>query len=497
MTDKNPNASVRLEESSIDQLHSAMKAGNLTAQALVQHYTGRITAFDRQGPHISAILTMNEAALTEAARHDAALRSDALLPALHGIPVLVKDNIDTAGLQTSAGARCLEGHVPDQDAFLVRRLKAAGAIVLAKTNLHEFACWGETVSSLGGQTRNPYDLSRTPGGSSGGTGAGIAAGFGAIGIGTDTINSVRSPASACNLVGLRPTLGLVSRAGIVPFGLTQDTAGPITRSVADAARVLDVIAGSDPDDPATANAERNRPESYTAFLDANGLSGARIGILTSLFGVKDMHSDTNAVIALALGVMREQGANLIDLDEPIDTAAVLEETSVHLHELERDLDSYLRRLPAAADVHGLRDVIADGRFHPGIEATIRRAITLSTEGMDYQSRLSRQRALRERLITLMNTHGLDAFAFPHQKRLVAPIGETQVERNGVLAAVTGLPGLVIPAGFSPATATAPLGVPVGIELVGRPFAEATLIRLGYAFEYATHFRHPPVLPPLV
>lgn len=481
-----------LAEADIASVHAAFDSGALSAERLVDLYLERIETVDNAGPALRSILTLNPAAQAEAAQRDAARRAGTPAGLLHGIPVLLKDNIETAGIRTTAGAMLLAEHRPQQDAFLVSRLRAAGAVILGKTNLHEFASSGETVSSLGGQTRNPYDLTRTPGGSSGGTGAAIAANLGLAGIGTDTINSVRSPASANALVGLRPTIGLVSRSGIIPYGLTQDTAGPMTRTVADTARLLDVIAAPDPADPATLDMLRKQPPSYTAFLDADGLRGARIGVLASLFGTDVAHRETSGAIRRAAEVMRERGAMLFELDDVFDCATILEETSVHHHEVVRDLADYLGGLsnPAVRDWSGLT---ASSAIHPQVAALFRRISDLRIDSDDYRARMASRSALQEQLLGLISRHRLDALLFPHQKRLVVPIGESQVERNGVLAGITGFPAITVPAGFSAPSRSAPIGVPIGLELLGSPYSEATLIRLAFAYEQATHHRQPPKL----
>ena len=413
---------------------------------------------------------------------------------LHGIPILLKDNIETADMKTTAGAVCLKEQQPAQDAFLVRKLKDAGAIILAKVNLHEFAVWGETVSSLGGQTLNPYDLSRTPGGSSGGTGAGVAAGFGVAGIGTDTVNSVRSPASANSLVGIRPTTGLVSRSGLIPYSDSQDTAGPIARCVSDAALLLDVMVGYDPEDARTAySVGQTGPGSYLAATVNPQLAGRRIGLLRSLFGEGEESAQVNAAVEACISAMRSLGVEFVELTENIDSASLARDVSVHLHELERDLDSYLRRLGPEAPVHSLRDVLACGRFHPGIGDNLRQAIALDSEGLEYLRRLREQEQLRRNLLKIMAQHKLDAFVFPHQQGLVVKIGQTQVGRNGVLASVVGFPSIAIPAGFSTPTTTAPLGVPIGIEFIGRPWSEYRLLEIAAALEQARPVRVPPQL----
>ncbi|SPR99876.1 amidase family protein [Cupriavidus taiwanensis] len=480
-------------EATVAGAHAAMRDGTLTARQLASRCLDRIVAYDQRGPALRSILQVNPQALEEADRIDAiAARnpSQALAP-LQGIPVLVKDNIECAGMATTAGAQCLRGNLSGNDAFVIRRLREAGAVVLAKTNLHELASGGETVSTLGGQTLNPYDLARTPGGSSGGTAAGIAASFGVLGIGTDGVNSIRSPASANSLVGLRPTMGLISRAGLVPCGLTQDTIGPITRTVADTALMLDVIAGYDPADPVSSEAAGHVPASYAASLDRDGLRGARIGVLRSFFGAQDVHRPVNAVMQQALAVIAAQGAGLVDIEDAISPDELLASTLVHHYEMERDLDAYLSQLPPGVPMRSMQDVIAAGGVHPSVVGTLATAVALSDQQAEYRERMQRQHTLRQRLRDLMARHRLDALVFPHQRRLVVPVGETQAERNGVLASATGFPAIVIPAGFSAPERNAPQGVPVGLEFFGLPFTEPVLLRLAFAAEQALLARRPP------
>ncbi|QBY51423.1 amidase family protein [Cupriavidus oxalaticus] len=484
-------------EATVADAHAAMRDGRLTARQLLSACLDRIAAYDQHGPALRSILQCNPHALDEAGRIDAQAGrnpAQALAP-LHGIPVLVKDNIECAGMATTAGAACLRDNFSTDDAFVIRRLREAGAIVLAKTNLHELASGGETVSTLSGQTLNPYDLTRTPGGSSGGTAAGIAASFGLLGIGTDGVNSIRSPASANGLVGLRPTMGLTSRAGLVPCGLTQDTIGPITRTVADTARLLDVIAGHDPADPVTSAGAPHIPASYAASLDRDGLKGARIGVLRHFFGDQAVHRPVNAVMQAALAVIAAQGAGLVAIEDAISPDELLATTLVHHYEMERDLDAYLQRTSSRVPVRSMKDIIAAGNVHPSVAGTLDTAAALSGREGEYRERLQRQQALRERLLDLMARHRLDALVFPHQRRLVVPVGETQAERNGVLASATGFPAIVIPAGYSPPDGNAPQGVPVGLEFFGRPYTEPVLIRLAYAAEQALRARRPPQSTP--
>ena len=482
-----------VQEMTIQDIHHYFQTGELTARELVQSYLTRIQSFDRQGPELNAVIQVNPYVLAIADEMDAARRRGDDCGPLHGIPVLVKDNVETAGLATTGGSLSLANFTPEQDSFIICRLKQAGAIILAKTNLHEFAIWGETVSSILGQTLNPYDLTRSPGGSSGGTGAAVAANFGAVGIGTDTVNSVRSPASANCLVGIKPTLGLVSRTGIIPYSLTQDTAGPIARSVADAAVVLSIIAGHDPEDAATAKRSDSEPVTYTACLRSDGLSGKRLGVVRNFFGKDLIHAEVNTVMATALQQMAKHGAVLVEVSLPWDADSLIANVSVHHFDFREHLDTYLHQLGDKVQVHSIADILASGKYHPGIGETLRRALLLKAHGPEYEQRLQRRQDVSRTTLALMDEHQLDALVYPHQKRLVVPTGQPQLERNGVLGAVTGFPAFTVPAGFSQPSDQAPVGVPVGVEFLGRPWAEPELFALTYAFEQATKIRKPPLL----
>lgn len=488
-------ASFSLETLTIEQAHAAMLAGDLTARDLVAACLARIDACDKRGPAINAVITVNPRALELADELDAKLRRRGLTGPLHAIPVLLKDNIQTKDMPTTAGSQSIAGYTPPADAFVTRRLREAGAIILAKVNLHEFAVWGETVSSLGGQTLNPYDLTRSPGGSSGGTGAGLAAGYGLAGLGSDTVNSVRSPASACCLVGLRPTIGLVSRAGLVPYALTQDTAGPLARTVADTAKVLTAIAGYDPLDTATAWSVGYTDADYSRHLTPGALAGARLGVVETLFGADAVHREVNDVTAAALTALKDAGATLITVSDPaLDAGRLVADTSVHIHELKRDLDAYLADPGLDLPVKSLAALIAGGKYHPGIDANLRQAAAVAADQTEYWRRLACRGQLQQLVTSIIVDNRLDALVYPHQKRLVVPVGQPQVDRNGVLASIIGFPAITVPAGFSSPTAAAPRGVPVGLEFLGRPWSEPLLIKLAYAFEQATRHQQPPLLP---
>ena len=478
------------EELTIQQLHQAVAENKTTFKQTMQYYLNRIAELDQKGPKLNSIISINPKALAQAEAADKAFKKTGKLLPLQGVPVLLKDNVDTQGLLTTGGSISLKDNVPNKNAFIAQKMQDAGAIVIAKTNLHEFAVWGETRSSMLGQTLNPYDLTRTPGGSSGGTGASVASNLGIIGIGTDTVNSIRSPASANSLVGLRPTMGLVSRAGIIPYSLTQDTAGPIARTVEDAAKTLNVILGFDQQDDLTALAKDIKVD-YTKSLKMDGLKDKKIGVLNSFFGTNDVHQSTNEIVRNSIQQMKSAGANIVELKEPVDADAIVRDISVHLYDLEDDLNSYLVDHPKQKPVKDLKSLIASGQYDAGIKANIEKAVTLSKTSDEYKARLLAREKLQKEIKDLMVKHELDALIFPHQKRLVVPIGETQVERNGVLGSVTGFPSIVVPAGFSSKTETAPIGVPVGVEIFGLPFAEEKLIEIAYSYEQNFPMRKAP------
>lgn len=478
-------------ELTVAEVHQAYEEGSLTAESLTRSYLERITAYDQAGPAINSVILVNPRALEEARELDRRYREEGKFTGpLHGIPVLLKDNVNTKDMATTAGSKSLEGFVPERDAFITKKLRAAGAFIIAKTNLHEFAIWGETISSILGQTKNPYDLTRTPGGSSGGTGAAVAANFGIIGIGTDTINSIRSPASACSLAGIRPTVGLVSRAGVVPYSMTQDTAGPICRTVEDCVRTLEAIAGYDPQDDETAWSAGRIPASYMASLKEDGLQGKRIGILESFFGKEEINEPVNRIMKEALDRFKEGGAVLVSITDEIDSDDMIKNVSVHLDDFKTDVDTYLESLGPKAPVHSVEEILASGKYHPGIEDNLKIALSLNQGTPAYNEKRMRQLLMRTRIMKIMADHDLHALVYPHQQQLVCKIGEGQKQRNGVLCSATGFPSIAVPAGFAP-DENAPLGVPVGLEIIGRPFSEPVLIEIAYAFEQKMKVRQAP------
>lgn len=485
----------KILEITIGQFHKCLIEGKITVRQLVEYYLKRIKTYDQNAPSLNSIILVNPCALEEADNLDKKIKHSGLIGALYGVPVILKDNIDIVNMATTAGSLSLKGFIPEQNAFIVEKLRQAGAIIIAKSNLHEFALQGETISSILGQTLNPYDLTRTPGGSSGGTGAALAANFGLVGIGTDTINSIRSPSSANNLVGIRPTIGLVSRSGIVPHSLTQDTAGPIARTVEDAVAVLDVIAGYDSNDSKTAWCVDQKPFNYMEYLNKDGLKGKKIGVLESFFGKEEINQEVNMVMQQSIDILKENGSYIIPIKDEINSEWLTSDASVHSQDFSKHLNRYLNVLPQHAPVHSISEIIESGKYYPGIEKILKNAVANGVETSEYNNRIILQAQTKTRVMKIMAEYNLDAIIYPHQKQLVCKVGEAQQQRNGILCSVTGFPSIVVPAGFSTPTKEAPLGVPVGMEILGRPWSEPILIEIAYAFQEISKHREPPISTP--
>ena len=475
-------------EKTIVELAAALESGDVTSRELVTQYLARIDAYDTQGPTLNAMISVNPNALAEADTLDAELTARGPRGLLHGVPVVVKDNYDTADMPTTAGVIALATSVPPDDAFQVQKLRESGAIILGKTNMHELARGITTISSFGGQTRNPYDPARNPGGSSGGTGAAVAASLAAMGMGSDTCGSIRIPAAHHALVGLRGTRGLSSRDGIIPLSHTQDIGGPLTRSVEDLAIVLDATVGSDPADESTLLSEGHIPESYTAFLNENGLQGARLGILDALMEESPADQPVREVIEAAVEEMKVQGAEVIEIEE-VDFLELLEDSSVIRQEFGVDLAAYLQQTPDAP-VKSLNEIVEKGLYHYSFERRNRLAMEVESLDTDeYRQAIAKRDEVRQAVIDMLDEYALDALVYPTIRQTAAPIGSPQSGSNCRLSAISGLPAITVPAGF------AENGMPVGVELLGRAFAEPTLITLAYAYEQATHHRRPPVTTP--
>ena len=487
-----------LIEATIADIHDAYRRRQLTCRELVQQYLDRIAAYDQQGPALKAIITVNPRALELADELDRRYRRSGLTGPLHGIPIILKDNFDTFDMPTSGGNTAMRTSVPSADAFTVDKMRKAGVLILAKANMSEFARGGNSASSLGGQVLNPYDLARTPGGSSGGTGTAIASNFAVLGTGSDTGQSIRSPASANSLVGVRPTRGLISRHGIMPNSITQDEIGPITRTVEDAARLLDVMVGFDPKDPITAFGVGRTPRSYTDQLRGNALRGARIGVMTNLFGTEARHQEVNRVMENVISIMRKQGAIIVRFTLPeYDTLQSIVGTS--RWEAHSAMDAYFASLGPNAPVRTFDQLVASRTAVPEVQSTLEAELGI-VDGLndtEYKNRTLNRDKLRLAVSAKMAELDLDAILYPLQKVLVSPVGITQPERNGTLSNGTGFPAVCFPGGFSAPTATAPLGVPVGAELLGREYSEPLLLSLAYSYERAAKTRKPPrSTPPL-
>ncbi len=482
--------SVEVFETSIPDLQEAMADGRVTAVQLVEAYLARISAYDKEGPALNSMVHLNPNARAQAAALDQERAIRGARGPLHGIPIILKDNYDTADQPTSGGSIALANSIPPDDAFQVRKLREAGAVIIGKSNMHELAAGITTISSLGGQTRNPYDPSRNPGGSSGGTGAAIAASFAAIGWGSDTCGSIRIPASHNNLFGLRPTKGLSSIDGIIPLSHTQDVGGPLARTVTDLAVGLDATIGADPADPATRIVAEGALPGFLDGLDADALRGARLGVLTMLLGDAPEDQEHTGLVREALGLMGEVGAEIIDIEIPgLDT--ILSGSSLIGHEFKWDLIDYLAATPGAS-VGSLQEILDRGLYHVQLEATFRRrAEAVQRDSAAYHAAVVKRAAAREAVLAAMDEQSLDAVVYPTIRRRAAQIGDPQRGSNCQLSATTGLPALSVPAGFTDA------GLPTGLELLGRPLEDARLLALGFAFEQSARPRRAPArTPPL-
>lgn len=500
-------AEIELSTATITELNAAMDEGALNSEQLVQMYLARIEAYNKNGPAINAVFMLNPNAIAEAQALDRERLAQGRRSPMHGIPVVIKDNLDTADMPTSAGSFLLKNSFPPDDAFLVKQLKDAGAIILAKLNLSEFASGGST-NSIGGEIGNPHSLTRSPAGSSGGTGAAIAAVFAAVGLGTDTGGSVRMPSSANGIAGLKTTHGLLSRDGVVPLALTFDTVGPMARSISDLAVVLGVMTGIDPADPSTQKSEGIFEKDYTQFLDADALQGARIGV-ARVFMKSDAEVDW--VVESALQSMRDAGAEVIDVELP---AWLLESRgefyrAIRYPEFRAQIADYLATL-APEYPKTLADLIAGAmkltasREDGAIPNPSRWALMLeedkSAELDNYQYTAVLEHALplvRATLQGLMDAENLDAIVYP---TMPTPAGLTESPPSGTLSAgsggspvilanLSGFPDLIVPAGFTSR------GLPVTLSFMGRAFSEPRLLGLGYALEQRLHAIRLPILTP--
>lgn len=494
------------DEITVDELINGMKSGKYTARSITEEYIKRIKEIDKSGPAINSVLQVNPDALKIADELDKELKEKGPRGPLHGIPVLIKDNIDTADkMDTTAGSLALLGSKPVKDSFVAKQLRAAGAIILGKTNLSEWANIRSTHSTSGwsgrgGLTKNPYALDRNCSGSSSGSGAAAAANLCAIAIGTETDGSVVSPSSLNGLVGIKPTIGLVSRAGIIPISHSQDTAGPMTRTVRDAAILLGTLTGVDSEDEYTKDSKGKSHKDYTKFLDTNGLKGARIGVFRQYFGFLPQ---VDELMEKSLEVFKKNGAVLID-PVKMDTLNNFGNTEmlVLMYELKADMKAYLKHRGPNTKMKTLKDLIEFNKSHAKEEMPyFGQELFLEAEGKgpltdkEYLNALATDHRMtrEEGIDAMMDTHNLDAIVSPTDSPawlsdLVD--GDHFLGGSSSLAAVAGYPHITVPAGFV-------WGLPVGISFFGRAWSEPTLLKIAYSFEQATKARRPPKFLPTV
>jgi Asp-tRNA(Asn)/Glu-tRNA(Gln) amidotransferase A subunit family amidase len=501
--------SFTIEEATIAGLHAQMKAGRLTCRALVEHYLRRIAAYDKKGPALNSLVVINPRAREQADELDRRYKASGPAGVLHCIPAIVKDNFETIGLQSADGSLALKGFVSNKDAFQVKRIKDAGAIVIAKSNMAEFAFTPyETVSSiLPGYTRNPYALDRVTAGSSGGTAAAVAANFGAVGLGSDTGNSIRGPASHQSLVGIRSTMGLTSRAGVAPLNLLADIAGPMTRTLEDAVAVFQVIAGEDPDDPVTLAHEYvqpglrpgGRPASlpdYRTSLVRDGLHGARIGILRQAYERDSTDPEIVSVFMDAIEAIKRAGATIVD-PVSVDLSKVQRsQKTAPCGGFKYDMNRYLAARGDRVPVHSVEEILKSRNFHPSVELRLQRAQEGAANGPETHAcklEADYREAFRAAVVKVMDAEALDAFVYPtwsNPPRLIGDLNTPHGDNSQVFSPTTGFPAIQVPMGY-----TRNNTLPAGITFFGRAWDEARLIKLAYSFEQATHHRRPPQSTP--
>ena len=480
-------------EASVRDVQQAILTDRTTCRMVVEAHLDRIEAYEDR---INAITVLNPNALTRADSIDAAVAAGEQLGALFCVPMLVKDNFDTHDMVTTGGSIALRESIPPDDAFMVRRIREAGAIVIAKTNMAEWAFSPrQTVSSSFDTTRNAYALDRVPAGSSGGTASGVAASFGLIGLGSDTGNSIRGPSSHLALVGIRSTIGLTSRDGVIPLSFDRDIAGPMGRSVEDVARVFNVVAGYDPADPYTEDGRDEKEDDYASFLDANGLQGVRLGVLRALVDTPNADSAVTRVFEAAVADLRRLGAEVVDLD--FDVGAQSSRRNMSCPRFRYDMGQYLASLGDGAPIRDVVEVLERGQYSDYVEGRLR---ALTRRGVDvhpadfdppcpdYFENEGRQ-AYRSDLIAAMDDAGVEAVLYPSWTNPPAHIDRARAEYRGDnsqrVAPMTGMPAITVPMGFTYDD------LPAGLQILARPYAEGLLFRLAYAYEQGTRHRHPP------
>ncbi|MCE9601359.1 MAG: amidase [Gemmatimonadetes bacterium] len=488
----------RLEETTVAAIRAALRARTITCRALVQRYLDRIDAIDKRGPAINALVTINPVALATADSLDAVQARGGPLGALHCVPMIVKDNFETHDLQTTAGSLALKGWIPQRDATMVARIRAAGAIVLAKSNLAEWAFSPyETVSSiLPGYTRNPYDRSRVTAGSSGGTAAAVAASEGAVGLGSDTGNSIRGPSAHNALVGIRSTMGLTSRAGVVPLNNEADIAGPMARTVADAVEVFQVVAGEDADDAVTTASRGRREPDYRSFVVPGGLRGARIGVLRQAYDRPTIDPDVVAVFGKALDAMRRAGATIVDSARVADLDSIMALGRGGCNRFRADLEGYFAKRGEGAPVRTVEAILRSGSYHPLAQVRLQaaQAVVLPPDSIPgCRVRATMRDRLAAAVTALMDSLQLDALVYPtwsNVPRLIGDLNTPHGDNSQLFSPLTGFPAISVPMGYTRGNT-----LPAGITFYGRAWSEGKLITLTYGFEQATRHRRPPAPGP--
>jgi amidase len=491
----------KLVETTVDEIHEALEAGEVTSEELVERYIERIEAYDNSGPELNSVVTVNENAAERAAELDEKREANGFVGPLHGIPVLVKDQAETEGVATTFGSEACADYVPDSDATIVSRIKEAGAVVLAKTNLPDWACAYFTFSSASGQTKNPYDLERDPGGSSGGTGASVAANLGVVGIGEDTGGSIRVPSANCNLYGIRPTTGLVSRTGLSPIVPRQDTAGPMARTVTDMTYLLDVLVGYDAEDAWSGITAQSEVSSYTDYLNEDGLESKRIGVLRDLFGNDDNPNaaPVNEVVENAIETLSEAGAEIVD---PVSVSNIEEQiTETEVYDYFGSI--YLNDFIAERDnipYEDAQDILEEGVYHEdlGLFEAIASVTEDPEDMLDFWRSTLGQETFRRDVLDTFAANDLDALVFPDVQvvpPLVSDLGEkyttADFPANTPLGAQTQCPAVSVPGELTKDR------LPVGVELLGKPHHEHELVEIAYAYEQVADTRKSPeVTPPL-
>jgi len=485
-------------EATIAGVHAALKAKTLTCHQLVQAYLDRIEAYDKQGPGLNAIVVVHPKALAIADSLDRRYAKEGLIGPLHCVPTIVKDNFETSDLQTTAGSAALEGWIPKRDATMVGRIKAAGAIVLAKSNMAEWAFSPlETVNSiLPGYTHNPYDINRVTAGSSGGTAAAVAASLGLVGLGTDTGNSIRGPSAHQALFGIRSTMGLTSRAGVVPLNIRADIAGPMARSVADAVMVFNVIAGEDADDAVTAGADAKRETDYNRFVALGALKGARIGVLRQAYERQGLDSEVVHLFAKAVAELRAAGATVIDT-VMVDSLNALTRGQGGCNPFKFDLERYFAARGEGAPVKTLGEVVRSRKFHPSIEARLVSgdSVTVAPEatpGCTFREEVVKPR-VRAAVTKMMDSLRLDALVYPtwsNPPRLIGDQSTPAGDNSQLFSPTTGFPSMTVPMGYTRGNR-----LPAGMTFFGRAWSEGKLIALSYDYERTTLHRRAPSSTP--